>query len=356
MSVERPPALSALEALAAQLGADPELVQGAGGNVSLEDGGLLWVTGSGTWLSEALLRPTFLALDVGDVRGALARDAAALDPRALTRRDASGTMRPSIETPLHALMPQRVVLHLHSVRTLAFAVQSAAHDHLADRLRGVPWGFVPYRQPGVPLTRAVADVIEAAVQAPDVLVLQNHGLVVAGPDVQSAAELLRSVEARLDGPSRPPPPPQLDALNAWMSMDASGAWRLPAEPCVHGLGTDPVSYQAFSRGVLYPDHAVFLGDGWPSASLSEPLTSSFHRHHERSGRAPRFLVLEGVGVVVDAAIPRGAEAMLGCAARVGARLPADVAVRPLDPRDVGALTEWEAERYRSQLDQAAPSP
>ena len=39
--------------LSADLGRNPLLVQGAGGNTSIKEDGLLWVKASGTWLSEA---------------------------------------------------------------------------------------------------------------------------------------------------------------------------------------------------------------------------------------------------------------------------------------------------------------
>ena len=43
----------ALRQLSARIGADPLLVQGAGGNTSVKEGGVLWIKASGKWLSGA---------------------------------------------------------------------------------------------------------------------------------------------------------------------------------------------------------------------------------------------------------------------------------------------------------------
>ena len=346
--------LRALEALVADLGANREIVQGAGGNASLKHAGLLWVKASGTWLSDALHRPTFVAVEVAAVRDMLRSDGAAFDSRQLPLLHGGQGTRPSIETPLHALMPQAVVLHVHSVRALSFAVQHDAAGLLAKRLQGMRWALVPNQRPGAPLTQAIAEAVARTAHPPDVLVLGNHGLVVAGGDVQSVREQLEAVEARLDDTLRPTPPPQLEALHTWMSTAPAGTWRLPRDPVVHGLGTDPVSFRAFSAGVLYPDHVVFLGDAWPEALLGEPIEAANRRHHRQHHRDTPYWVVAGAGVVVRDDLSVGAEHMLECAALVGQRLRVDDRLQRLGDDDVAALNHWEAETYRSQLGRDEP--
>ena len=46
--------LAALKRLSARIGADPLLVQAAGGNTSLKQNGVLWIKASGTWLKDAV--------------------------------------------------------------------------------------------------------------------------------------------------------------------------------------------------------------------------------------------------------------------------------------------------------------
>ena len=42
-----------VEDFCSRIGADPLLVQGAGGNVSWKKGSVLWIKASGTWLAHA---------------------------------------------------------------------------------------------------------------------------------------------------------------------------------------------------------------------------------------------------------------------------------------------------------------
>ena len=101
----------AFVALSARLGADPLLVQAAGGNTSIKRDGALWIKASGKELRAAQADTIFVPVDLAGVRAGIARDEA--DPTA-GRVQGDTALRPSIETTLHALLPQRVVLHLHS--------------------------------------------------------------------------------------------------------------------------------------------------------------------------------------------------------------------------------------------------
>ncbi len=53
-----------LRTLSAQLGADPLLVQAAGGNTSIKQDGTMWIKASGTWLMDALSKDIFVPLNL----------------------------------------------------------------------------------------------------------------------------------------------------------------------------------------------------------------------------------------------------------------------------------------------------
>jgi len=50
-------------ALAARLGRDPLVIQGAGGNISLKRDDVMWVKASGTWMAEAMERSILIPID-----------------------------------------------------------------------------------------------------------------------------------------------------------------------------------------------------------------------------------------------------------------------------------------------------
>ena len=52
-----------LSQLSARIGADPLLVQAAGGNTSIKQDGVMWIKASGTRLKEASSKNIFVPLD-----------------------------------------------------------------------------------------------------------------------------------------------------------------------------------------------------------------------------------------------------------------------------------------------------
>lgn len=318
--------LSELSALSARLGSDPMLVQGGGGNVSLKSGDTLWVKASGKWLANAEREPIFVPVAVDGVRVAVA--ARADDPVSAHVLGGSASLRPSIETTLHALLLHRVVVHVHSIHALAAAVRNDGAGFAAARLQGADWRWLPYCRPGLPLTLAIAALGQPA---PAVVLLANHGLVVGANDCAAAEALIDETERRLATTPRRAPAPDLAALGA---DAAERGLLLPRSPRLHDIATDPVSLRHALAGPLFPDQVVFLG---PRITAAE------------SPEAP-FVVLPGRGVLLRPGITAGQEEMLLCLALLFQHLQADASLAVLELAEVGALLGWEAERYRMTLD------
>lgn len=337
---------AALRILSARVGADPALVQAAGGNTSIKDGDTLWIKASGTWLMHALRDDIFVPVATKPLRAAVAAESPEAETAHLfvpADRNPLG-LRPSIETTVHALMPQPVVVHVHCVETIASAVAADAETALAARLAGLDWAFIPYRRPGLPLALGIAQRLRPGV---DVLILGNHGLVVAAATVAAAEALLAEVSGRLRRPPRPAPPPDLDAL-----ARLSGAgYRLPQAPMAHATATDPAACAIATGGSLYPDHVIFLGPGAASTRPGESADAAV----ARLGYAPALLLVPGAGVLLASAATPSADAMARCLADVTTRIPAGTRLTYLTDADHGALLDWDAEKYRQALSRQAAS-
>ena len=327
-------------ALSARLGSDPLLVQAAGGNTSIKRDGALWIKASGKQLRAAEGGDVFVPVDLAGVRAGIERDEA--DPTA-GRVLGDTSLRPSIETTLHALLPHRVVLHLHSVNALGWEVRADGEARVAERLAGLPWAWVPYCRPGLPLTRAVRAPAQAGAA---VLALANHGIVVGADDCAAGEALVREVERRLAIAPRPAPPPDAPRLAAL--ADASG-YRPAVDAVVHALATDPACLAWARQGVLYPDHVVFLGGEACVVIDAAGAPAAIAAYRERNGIEPAALLVAGAGVLVAPRAPAAAEEMLRCQADVLLRLPAGTTVRCLAAAEVGELLNWDAEKFRQRL-------
>ena len=322
--------LSVLRASAAAWGRDRTLVQGAGGNVSIKLGDAMWIKASGTWLADAAAQDILVpvAMPIGDV------------PRV---KDGYATaLRPSIETLVHAALPHRVVVHVHSVDAIAHAVRSNAEAGLAQRLSGLAWAFVRYCKPGPTLAAAVQDA-HAATSA-DMFILANHGLIVAADDVAGADTLLREIVSRLSIAPRPPVAPQ-----ATPSAPSIAGFRAVSDPHVISLAVDPASLSVATGGPLYPDHVVFLGPAPLVVDRYDEIDAALADARRDHRAAIRWIIVRGSAVLLAHDALRGSDAMLRCLADVAERIPPGAPIAPLCAADVDALIDWDAERYRQAM-------
>ena len=316
--------------LSRRVGAEPLLVQGPGGNTSIKYGRKMWIKASGTELADALEKNIFVEVDcdlaiaeidgVGDgsCRAALV--------------DQFSTLRPSIETAFHALLPFRFVVHVHSIATICHAASGEGGELLAAKLAGLDWALVPYQRPGVPLTRAIGEVMGSP--AAKVYVLKNHGLIVCGESVEEADSLLQEVERRLHLPAR-----RVDSGNAISTLPIG--WSNRVENAF--LACDETASSRARAASYYPDHVVFLGPALPV--IAEDRMEAY----VNSEPAFPVVLVEGTGTLVRNDIRPSALAMLECLQNVLCRVPADWTMTGLSKSDEMSLLNWDAEKYRQAL-------
>jgi rhamnose utilization protein RhaD (predicted bifunctional aldolase and dehydrogenase) len=336
--MQEPPLLNDLRRMSARVGKNILLVQGAGGNSSVKLGDVLWVKASGTWLADAEDKDIFVPVPLSGACAALARGDERIPLAAGT------TLRASIETSLHALMPHPIVLHVHSVNTIAWAARIDAGEEFARRLQGLAWRRLSYHHPGLPLAQAVGKTMaEAKV---DVLILGNHGLVVGAASSAAAEALVMEVEERLALQPRSAPAADDEAL---ARICAGTDYRLPQDPFCHSAATDPHSLAIATGGSLYPDHVVFLGPAMPVLANDKGSDLRNARGKADGSPSPVAILIPGAGAIMRKDASAGAEAMLSCLALVTSRLSPTAAITYLTADNERALLNWDAERYRQQL-------
>ena len=308
-----------------RLGHNPLFVQASTGNTSIKIDGTLWIKSSGTWLADAdradFLVPVCLA-------GALHAFSSNQDP---TSQGTRSGMRASIETAMHAVLPHRVVVHVHSVNAIAWAIRADAPERLACLLRGLPWQWIPYVSSGVPLARAIQQT--NAAQDTRVFVLGNHGLILCGDDCASVEYILAEVDRRLA--ITPAPAGQAD-LEFLSDIAAEGPWAVPPDAVLHTLALDPLCRSVLARGLLYPCQALFWHTTTPAlfTSLSPSRLAGSCRQTLLSRP---FLIIEERGVVVRRDINPADYAILLGLAHVVQRTMASAPIRYLTEPELSAL-------------------
>lgn len=334
--------------LSEKVGSDPALVQAAGGNTSIIIDDTLWIKASGTWLMNARRADIMVPVTLPPLLDALAKD----DPAAeraqafVDQQRNPGGLRPSIETTVHAVLPQNVVVHVHCVQTIAVAVRKDAEVELAKRLQGFNWAYVPYVRPGLPLSRAIASAIT---DSTDVVILGNHGLVVAADTVAEAEDLLKRVCTSIATPSVSPRQSTPFDQQQLLQRADSSEYRLPALERSHRSALDPVSLNYAGGGSLYPDHVIFLGDGVAVAHENETATEVCARLQHPDKPAPMLILFPNLGALIHQSADDAKEAMAQCLADVTVLIEPQSQLHYLSEDQTYELLNWDAEQYRQSL-------
>jgi rhamnose utilization protein RhaD (predicted bifunctional aldolase and dehydrogenase) len=326
--------ITSLLELSTRIGRDPLLAQASTGNTSIKIDGILWIKASGKWLADAEGGDFLIPVDLAQVKECVRLN---MDP-AEKYSGAGGNLRASIETAMHAVLLQRVVIHVHSANTIAWAVREDASTVLEFLLLGLRWQWIPYVPSGLPLAQAME---EAVILSPEteVFVLGNHGLVVCGEDCKAAEALLNEVERRLE--IRPRPAPEADCATLARIADGS-PWILPENAALHALGTDAISRAILSAGLLYPCQAIFSNSTTPLFFC--PIPSQGFDESRYAGRP--FLIVESCGVLIGRAMTPSQNAILGGLADVVQRIGETAPLRYLTEVEIGSGLNIDAYRYR----------
>lgn len=310
-----------LRELSARLGANPLLVQASTGNTSIKVDEVLWIKASGKWLAQADQDGFLVPVEL-----------------AAAKTGVSSGQCASIETAMHAVLPHAVVVHVHSVNVIAWAVRQDAKRRLAERLQGLRWQWIPYTPSGVPLAQRIKQTVARAPET-KVLVLGNHGLVICADTCAAAAILLDEVEERL----RLEPRAAQDEVHARLIPSGVDlAWHARDCSRVSALATDPHSRRILAGGVLYPCQAIFL-----------PGTAPMPRYFRACGahfEGQPFFVVEEQGVRISRRVTRAEFEILNGLAEVVQRIDPAAKLRYLEEGEVRSLLNEDAGSYRQTAD------
>ena len=201
--------ISQLVYLSNLIGGDLSLVQPGGGNTSvkLEDEDIfgakaqaLVVKGSGTDL-RTITPAGFTHLYLDRLATLRERDSMSDEQmmalmRACMLRDSDPL--PSVETPLHALIPHKFVAHTHDVATLSITNTPSAREHI-EKLFGKDAAFLEYVRPGFPLAHRMAEKYGAGLpEGAIALVMEKHGLAAWGATARECYTNLCSIISRAE--------------------------------------------------------------------------------------------------------------------------------------------------------------
>ena len=324
----------------ARIGTDSLLVQGPGGNVSWKDNDVLWIKASGKWLAKACDEEIFVPVSLSYLQEAISNKNFSCSPSIL----GDTKLRPSIETMLHALMPQKVIAHLHAVEALAHLVRKNAETRLAELINdSIKWVFVDYYKPGAELAACVSAKLTLIPDA-EVIFLKNHGIVIGAPDIRNLERILKKITKLL---FTKPFLSELIPFDFVIKNNPNtilNEFAFATDPEINRLSTNSYLISRVQNDwALYPDHVVFLGD---SAIVIDDTAAEYKS--EIIGRNPDFIFVKQQGVLECKAITPAKKAQLRCYYDVLVRQPQTEKLDSLTQINIKEILNWEAEIFRQR--------
>lgn len=367
--------LEEIIALSRFYGRDPEWVIAGGGNTSVKGDGTLYVKASGTPLIEAA-KESFVAMD----RAKLSRmwskeypsDVDAREKEALQdlmdARVEGETLRPSVETGMHDVFPQRLVVHTHA--TLVNGITCSQQGERAAReLFGQECIWIPSINPGYVLSTRIEEEIgrftEQVGKAPEILFLQNHGLTVAGDTKDKIHRLHREIIETILGTLRREP----DLAGADVDLEHAERVKVALqESFQESAGKSATVCFDVSRELLNrasskesvasllspfsPDHIVYAGHAPLYVEDSGEAAELFSRSAEEHGVPPKCVIVKGLGLFTlgpNAKAAESARMLFRDAIKIVTYSESFGGAKQMATEEIEFIRGWEVERFRASV-------
>jgi NAD(P)-dependent dehydrogenase (short-subunit alcohol dehydrogenase family)/rhamnose utilization protein RhaD (predicted bifunctional aldolase and dehydrogenase) len=358
-------------------GSDERYVLAGGGNTSAKLGDVLYVKASGTRLRDIDERG-FVKMSLPSLHSMFnkeyppddaAREASALSDM-LSALLPGETGRPSVECMLHALFPQTYVLHLHPALVNGFTCGVDGARRCAE-LFGEDAVWIGLTKPGYILAKACRSVFEAyqarSGRAPDLLFMQNHGVIAAADSIAALDSLMKRVistiaatvninkNININTEQLAPPDTAIAIAPALRTLYA----RLNKTACAVIHKSDLIdSYiqTAQTAGVLTrpfnPDQIVYCKDAPLILEQGCDPEESFCAYIESHGYPPKIVALIGAAIIALGATKKEADTALSLfldAARIARYSQAFGGPLPLTDEFSRFILQWEVENYRQRV-------
>lgn len=372
-----------LVAVSRKYGSNKDFVLAGGGNTSVKVDGSLFVKASGTSLAQ-INESGFVRMNMGRLLSLFndkypkesdKREAAVLNNLMNAREKGEENKRPSVETLLHGLLPQRFVVHTHPAIVNGLTCAAKGKEWAAQQFqKNALW--IPYTDPGYTLAEKVRQLIAERGLAPDILFMENHGLIIAADSVEKVEKLTNYViskivkaigkkieerknsnEAKNGSAAQLAPVIRMAILNR-----ATDKTQTIITSESNNLFDDIIANRAAFRQVeksFTPDHIVYCQSKYCFVPYSKDIHAlqdivfkEINNYYIKYGLTPKIIAIEKIGLF-------GAGKSLGEALtalelfkdsiKIARYAASFGGVSPMAERAINFIANWEVENYRKKV-------
>lgn len=341
--------LKELEAISKAVGGRIDYVQGGGGNTSVKlNDELMAVKASGFRLNQLTTTEGFVVVNFRNIRAYyetvdlsqdvdFEKESVETAKKNVAALEGLKPLRPSVEAGFHSIM-RKYVVHTHPVYANILCCSGegakAAEAIFGDREYAYLW--IPYINPGFCLTLRIMEEIKKCMEVrgkyPEVIFMENHGLIVTADDCGRALELHEEVNGlvrRHFGIEDEYPEIRLEKVkdDEYISRTEFLA------DFFHNWKIDPGFFDRYS---LYPDQLVYL-----NSSLSVDGPENKLKVDTKKGELI-YRTNYSEALTIE-------ETLLGYCYVMDSVEKYGLTVKTMSERDVDFIKNWESEAYRKSL-------
>ena len=363
--------LSTLVSVSNTYGKNPDLVLAGGGNTSVKENGVMFVKASGTALA-TITAEGFASMDVAALHAILEknypdddaeRERLALQDMMDARMPNDREKRPSVEALLHALFPQKYVVHLHPALVNGMTCGKNGLK-IARDLFGDSFIWIDPCKPGLVLAKQCAEKLAAYKAAfgkdGNLIILENHGIFFAAETPEEIDAMLKDVIAKLEG--------VLTRKLSYAAGSADASAVAAAEAAIRAkMGSDMLikyegnadvmSFTGCSHCVrplmkpFTPDHIVYCRAYFCFADSVDAIPAAIDAYAAAYSVLPRVLIVAKTGAFIceqtEKALER-ADILFLDAVKVAVYAESFGGVSPMPEWLTEFIVNWEVESYRAK--------
>ena len=341
--------LMELEKISQAIGNSPDLVQGGGGNTSVKlDDELMAVKASGYQLKQITSKTGFVVVNYKKIidyyknidllsQIDYEKDALTFVNDTIVQSEESNKSRPSVEAGFHAIL-KKYVIHTHSVYANILCCSKEGKGLIKKIFTGKPYSciWIPYVNPGFGLTLRIKNTIDVFIKQegifPDVIFMENHGLVVNSDDCDKCIHLDGEINSM---------------IKQWFTMndaypeiilETAGDGTIVSKTpyLAEFFGNRVIDKDFFDSNVLYPDQLVYLNNSITICGDSKKsgmnLDSSGISYHTKDKEARTM-----------------EETLLGYVYVINKIEENNLTLKTMPKAGIRFIRNWESEKYRKSL-------
>lgn len=263
--------LKQLEYISHAVGIPVDYTQGGGGNTSVKlSDELMAVKASGFKLKQITPNEGYVVVNYKDIKSFfksvdLSRDrdyekeSTEFVKGSVVEMEGLRKLRPSVEAGFHSFL-KKYVIHTHSVYANMICCTHTGKETVDKIFKdsGFVTAWIPYINPGFCLSLKIAEAVEKisanSGKFPEVIFMENHGLIVSADDAVRCVQLHEKVNSMIKG--------YLGIKEAFPAIDI---FTVDENTCIskteylaQHFKSNKITEGFFDEIVLYPDQLVYL--------------------------------------------------------------------------------------------------